>query len=67
MVGSQANKVGDEAFNESWKKVMEMDAAEGKKKEATQMRMEEEQEMSICEERMREEREEQRQKELAEG
>jgi hypothetical protein len=29
--------------------------------------MEEEQEMRICEERMREEREEQRQKELAEG
>jgi hypothetical protein len=67
MAGSQANKVGDEAFNESWKKVMEMDAAERKKKEATQMRMEEEQEMRICEERMREEREEQRQKELAEG
>jgi hypothetical protein len=32
MVGSQANKAGNEAFNESWRKVMEMDAAERKKK-----------------------------------
>jgi hypothetical protein len=53
MAGSQANKAGDETFNESWRKVMEMDAAERKKKEATQIRMEEEQEMRIREERKR--------------
>jgi hypothetical protein len=67
MAGSQANKEGDQTFNESWRKVMEMDAAERKKKEATQMRMEEEQQLRVREERMRREREEQRQKELAEG
>jgi hypothetical protein len=67
MAGSQANKEGDQTFNESWRKVMEMDAAERKKKETTQMRMEEEQQLRVREERMRREREEQRQKELAEG
>jgi hypothetical protein len=67
MAGSQANKEGDQTFNESWRKVMEMDAAERKKKEATQMWMEEEQQLRVREERMRREREEQRQKKLAEG
>jgi hypothetical protein len=39
---------------------MEMDVAERKKKEGTQIRMEEEQQLKVREEKMRREREEQR-------